>query len=159
MRSCQTTKQPHVYQDICISMSECICAHLSTCTVNCELRKFRFLALIFTCSRLQRCTERAVADTVRRFDREIVNVTTFQAFDGAEGGCAVAVEYLSIRRIGTAKILHSSFTGSPRQDGRVCLTIHIHCKTRGLTGHCEDRERRPPVSDSNRKLDHSFLHF
>ncbi len=110
------------------------------CVCVCVTCSIQFWALIFTCSCLQRHTKWAVADTIRGFNREIINDTTFQAFDDAGVDRAGTVKHLSIHRLGTAKILHSALTGIPRQDGRVGLTIIINCEIRGLTRHCMGRQ-------------------
>lgn len=89
----------------------------------------------FTFSRRQKWTKRGVTDTVKGFNREIENVATFQALEGAGRDIAVTVEHISIYRLGLAIILHGTLTGIPGQEGRVGIAICIHCEARWLTGH------------------------
>lgn len=110
--------------------------------VNIKQWQLNTWALIFTCSGLKRCAKRAVAHAIGSFHRKIVNVTTFQALNDAGWNSAVAVKCVSTHRLSAAKIFHSTLADLPRQDGSVGLTVKIHWKTGGLTGHCEGRDRR-----------------
>lgn len=72
-----------------------------------------FDTLLITCSCLHGRARGAVAEAIKGFDGEVVNVTTLQVFKCAGSGTAATEQSFSIHGSGVADILHCSLCAVP----------------------------------------------